>query len=378
MSSGSARCWSSTGAPGSSPTRCSSITSTRTAVPQTFERRVLAIGPRARAELRQGVWPDPPATRARCPARVRRDYAPVFLLRLFQHRQVEFLLRPFDERLCRCGPVDRASRGVSIRALAADADGPSGNPPLPRQCDGRNDDRAGVPAPPAARPDERRPLLALRRVLGESVDSPRLRNAERSNRSARRVPASGAGDHFVVDLDSAEGLVRAPTQGAVRCLFLDPSPLLDLIDARHRRSRSGGTEGAGHSMFGSGGRAQDCCASCARSFHPRPPRVNRRGERKPVAVIVQAVVGFNNIVRMLRNEETPKSRWSIRPSCRKSRRSRSPSTAAILESHDGDGSRRRADQVAASGRGVRRAAPDVGDPGPQRIRLSTARQGRRA
>jgi hypothetical protein len=42
------------------------------------------------------------------------------------------------------------------------------------------------------------------------------------------------------------------------------------------------------------------------SYSPQPPRVNRRGERKPVSSSVKAVVGLGHIVKMLRHEEKKK------------------------------------------------------------------------
>ena len=87
----------------------------------------------------------------------------------------------------------------------------------------------GVRPHPAARIDERRAVLPVRRVLAEPVDSalePGRRRCEPSS-----VGGGPDGHHFVVDLDSAEGLKRVSPGALGHALYLDASPLLALIDA---------------------------------------------------------------------------------------------------------------------------------------------------
>src|SRR5262249_39057377 len=111
-----------------------------------------------------------------------------------------------------------------------------------------------------------------------------------------------AGDNFVVDLDSSEGLVRVAEPGALRCLCLDPTPLLQRIDGDVAvRRESSYTEGGPPTTMGPGSRVR-ALRKLRSVYSPKPPRVNRRGERKPVALVVQAIIGLSNIARMLRNE----------------------------------------------------------------------------
>jgi len=55
-------------------------------------------------------------------------------------------------------------------------------------------------------------------------------------------------------------------------------------------------------MIGRGGRLR-VLRKLRSIYSPKPPRIDRRGERKPVAVVVQTIVGLSNIARMLRNEQ---------------------------------------------------------------------------
>lgn len=230
--------------------------------------------------------------------RAARDYAPVFLLRLFQHRQIEFLLRPLD-----AGYADPALWSELHEAYQfAHSQRMLTVPQEIRRCHDNATAETTI---------EREYLhLLLLELINDGHFSPydafwvnRWIPRGCASLNLKSVRSAGGDEHasgqFVVDLDSAEGLVRAPASGALRCLFLDPSPLLAMIDLD---LASRGSEREGHSMFGIGGRTK-VLRKLRTVFSPKPARVNRRGERKPVAVIVQAVVGFNNVVRMLRNEQ---------------------------------------------------------------------------
>lgn len=234
--------------------------------------------------------------------RTAREYTPLFLLRLFQHRQVEFLLQPFENGQADPGTWSQLHEAYqyahSQRFLNV------------RQEVRRSHEMATVETT-----IEREYLhLLLLDLMNAGHFSPydafwvnQWIPGRCDELTLKSVRAAGAGggtaDHFVVDLDSSEGLVRAPASGAVRCLYLDPSPLLTLIDADIAARRDGKhNEGGPPTVIGRGGRLK-VLRKLRSVYSPKPPRVNRRGERKPVAVVVQAVVGLSNIARMLRNEK---------------------------------------------------------------------------
>jgi hypothetical protein len=233
--------------------------------------------------------------------RAARDYAPVFLLRLFQHRQVEFLLQPFES-----GQADPATWSELHEAYQFAHS--------QRLLTVRQEIRRSHDTSTMETTIEREYIhLLLLELMNDGHFSPYdafwvnqwiPRGCEALTLKSVRPAAVGnrGGDHFVVDLDSAEGLVRASAPGAVRCLYLDTAPLLEAID-KDIAARSDSIEGdGGPPTIGRGGRLK-VLRKLRAVYSPKPPRVIRRGERKPVAVIVQAVVGFNDVVRMLRNEQ---------------------------------------------------------------------------
>jgi hypothetical protein len=230
-------------------------------------------------------------------ARAGRDYAPVFLLRLFQHRQIEMLLLPFEpgnpDPIAWAELHEAYQYAHSQRVLAE-----------PQEVR-RNHDT--VAAKTTIEREYVHLLLSDRladghlapydafwvnRWLARASSALHLRSIQGSGASAAES------EHFVVDLDSAQGLVRSPARGAVRCLLLDPAPLLALIDEGIRDLRDGAKPVP--RAKGPGGAATLKLLRKLRTLYsPKPPRVARRGERKSVAVIVEAVVGFDDIVRML-------------------------------------------------------------------------------
>ena len=234
-------------------------------------------------------------------ARTARDFTPLFLLRLFQHRQVEFLLQPFAN-----GQADRATWAELHEAYQYAHS--------QRLLNVRQEIRRSHEMATVETTIEREYLhLLLLDLMNAGHFSPydafwvnQWIPSRCDALTLKSVCAARAGertaDHFVVDLDSSEGLVRVPASGAVRCLFFDPAPLLALIDADIAARRDGTHREGGTSTVGSGGRIKVLC-KLRSVYSPKPPRVNRRGDRKPVAVVVQAIVGLSNIVRMLRYEQ---------------------------------------------------------------------------
>ncbi len=120
----------------------------------------------------------------------------------------------------------------------------------------------------------------------------------------------GDGNYFVVDLDSAEGLKRATAANPENALALDPMPLLALIEAEIETLRDPRRQASVPSSFGRA-RQMTLLRKAAASFTPKPQRVSRRGERKPLTSTVKVIVGLEPIMRMLRYEE--KKKFAARP-----------------------------------------------------------------
>ncbi len=232
--------------------------------------------------------------------RAARDFTPLFLMRLFQHRQVEFLLAPLDN-----GPADT---GTWTQLHEAYQYAHSQRLLDVRQEVRRSHELAAV----ETTIEQEYVHLLLLDLMNAGHFSPYdafwvnqwLPTAyDGVTLTSLRSTGATAGDYFVVDLDSSEGLVRAADPGALRVLRLDPTPLLERIDVDVAARRAGTlSEGGPPTTIGRGNRVK-VLKKLRSVYSPKPPRIDRRGERKPVALVVQAVVGLNNIARMLRNEQ---------------------------------------------------------------------------
>jgi hypothetical protein len=232
--------------------------------------------------------------------RAARDFTPLFLLRMLQHRQIEVLLQPFTN-----GQVDTGTWSELHEAYQY-----------------AHSQRLLTVCQEIRRPHEMATVettieqeylhLLLLDLINAGHFSPYDAfwvnqwipiNCEGLTLKSMRRPSDRTTDHFVVDLDSSEGLVRASPSGALRCLFLDPTPLLARIDSGIAARRDGiHSEGGPPTTLGQGSRLK-VLRKLRSVFSPKPPRVTRRGERKPVAVVVEAIVGLTNILRMLRSEQ---------------------------------------------------------------------------
>jgi hypothetical protein len=102
---------------------------------------------------------------------------------------------------------------------------------------------------------------------------------------------------FVVDTDSSDGLKRALVAGG-KLLYFDSSPLSAMIDQEIASLRDGAT--LAHQAT-SAVRAGQLALLKKLSilFAPNPVNIERRAERKPVALAVQAIAGFPSIVQEL-------------------------------------------------------------------------------
>ena len=114
-------------------------------------------------------------------------------------------------------------------------------------------------------------------------------------------------DAFAVDLDGDEGLRRMSPRPTGTLRLLDPAPLLALIDREIASLRDGSAGARGPEALGRSRRLK-VLLKLALLCAPKPPRITRRGERRAVAMPVQAVRGFMPIARALRHglrQESP-------------------------------------------------------------------------
>ncbi|HEX4523295.1 MAG TPA: hypothetical protein VH704_07225 [Casimicrobiaceae bacterium] len=104
---------------------------------------------------------------------------------------------------------------------------------------------------------------------------------------------------FVVDLDGSDGLKRPQDgQGDLaesRLLYFDSSPLRTIIDQETTSLRESATLPEGTTPASRAGQLA-LLHKLAILFAPVPVDIKRRAERKPVALAVQAIAGFQYIV----------------------------------------------------------------------------------
>jgi hypothetical protein len=238
-------------------------------------------------------------------ARGWREYAPAVVLRIFRHRQVEFLLRPFLND----APIPGTWAEVHAAYQFAEAQGWSHHP-IP--------DKGDRDTPPSTLQKEYVHILLLELMNGGQFSPYDAFWLSRWIPHWNQV-VSLKGDlidrgpeahDFVVDLDSAEGLKRVSPGQLGHALYLDASPLLAMIEAEIVSLHDPLNPVRVPSSFGSS-RQVKLLRKVAANYSPRPPRINRRGERKAAASAVKAVIGLGNIMRMLRHEE--KKRFAAAP-----------------------------------------------------------------
>ena len=108
---------------------------------------------------------------------------------------------------------------------------------------------------------------------------------------------------FVVDLGGSDGLKRTSANESQLLsgdlLYLDSSPLSVMIDRELTSLRNGATPSHGAMSAVRAGQLA-LLSKLAILFAPSPIEIERRAERKPVALAVQAILGFPNIVDELR------------------------------------------------------------------------------
>ena len=225
-----------------------------------------------------------------------REHLPFVALRLFQHRQIELLLRPFiDERSTRFSwkELHEAYRFVHSRGLL--------HHPLPvSRCHSPRKAETTL---------EREYIQVLLQDLMNSGQLPPHDAFWASQSIPRWCQAVALVSHqfriaehgFVVDLDGDAGLARLTRESAGTCHGLDTGSVLasmrdEIASLRDAPVRPG--EGSPLGRARQLKLLRKLNVLCA----PERPVIARRGERKPTALKVEVAVGMAQILRKLRNK----------------------------------------------------------------------------
>jgi hypothetical protein len=229
-----------------------------------------------------------------------RAHAHSVVVQLFHHRHIEFLLRFIRFKKHISGQWRELhetykfaqSRGIAMQGIAA----------------GQTDGRDGI----STTPEQQYIRLLLLELMNNGQFSPReaLWADSWFNRwckvlhlqSNEAMGGIHAGQKaFVVDLDAADGLKWPATAAAGNPLFLDPSPLMAMIDAE--LSSLGDSDALCGALTSAGRDGKVALLTKLKAvFDPNPVRIARREERTTVALAVQTIVGVSNIIQVLREE----------------------------------------------------------------------------
>ncbi|HTP48649.1 MAG TPA: hypothetical protein VMQ50_17185 [Casimicrobiaceae bacterium] len=222
------------------------------------------------------------------------DFAPVVLVQLFRHRNAEGLLSLFRYEQLASGwwrDLYDAYRFAQSRDLAAR-----------RTQAGRGG--------PAGTLDSLFIQILLLQLMNSGQFMPREAFWAREWLSVwcdalSLQPGGGTrkqGEGFVVDLNDTDGLKRPASQPMRAPLYLDSTPLLALIDQQVTALR-----GSAAGVHGRGSAAHPAqlalLAKLRGLFSSKPVHIERRGERKAVALMTaQVVAGLPSIIRTLHEE----------------------------------------------------------------------------
>jgi hypothetical protein len=226
-------------------------------------------------------------------------HAHFVLVKLFHHRQTEFLLRfiRFKKRIPgQWKEIHEAykyalMRGIAMHSVAGDAE------------DSRE---------MATTPEQQYIRLLLLEVINNGQFSPRdalwadgwFNRWSRGLRLEWRETATGinvARKGFVVDLDGSDGLRRPASAAPRNPLYLDPTPLAALIDKELESLRS--PDAPGDSMTPATRAGKVALLNKLKAIYaPVHVQITRRGEREPVALAIQLVTGLPSIIQILREE----------------------------------------------------------------------------
>lgn len=237
------------------------------------------------------------------PARGWHEHLTTVLLRLFQHRQVEFLLRPFFTS--EHSDLDGWA-GLHGAYRYADAIGARLHPLVSRRCHEECGEASTLER-------EYIHLLLLQLLNGGHLSPYEAfwlnRNIPRwcavlllSLQADTARAAAGCVDHrLVVDLDSAAGLAWPSGSPAGTPRFLDPAPMLALIRDEIVALSDPARSPARSSPLRRG-RQLKLLGAIATNCLPKAAPIDRRGARLPAVSTVEAVVGLAQITRLLRHE----------------------------------------------------------------------------
>ena len=239
------------------------------------------------------------------PSRGGREYLTTVLLRLFQHRQVEFLLRPFisEHSIPDCwSELHGAYRYAESAGMLFQ--------PLESR---RGDEERGEES---TLEREYIHILLMELLNGGHLSPyeafwvsrqiPRWHAVLSLQLEHACAAPERADQRFVVDLDSAEGLVRPSRSPAGTHRYLDPAPMLALIHDEIASLRDPARPVDSSSPFRRGRQLKllrNLNAICL----PKPAPINRRGERLPLVSTVEAIVGLSQITRRLGQEKRKKA-----------------------------------------------------------------------
>lgn len=224
------------------------------------------------------------------------EHEPLVLVQLFEHRKVEFLLRSFrykkrsSDQWRQLHEMYRLSRE---RDLLHRSDGSSQADGKRRRMGKLEQQYLQILLLEAMNGGQFSPREALwaHRWFARWCSGPGLQLAQVNG----RVHFEPKG--FVVDMGGSDGLKRAPPEGD-KLLYFDSSPLSALIDREIASLRDGTTLPSQTTPAVRGQLA--LLNKLSILFAPNPVNIERRAERKPVALAVQAIAGFAHIVEELR------------------------------------------------------------------------------
>ena len=238
-----------------------------------------------------------------------RKHEPVLLAQLFHHRKIEFLLRflRYKKRsselwrqlheMYRCA----RERGLPDRCDAGGASDGKGR--TTGEFEQQYLQILLLEAMNSGRFSPREGLWAYR-WFARWCSAPGLQLAQLED--CARIAPTG----FVVDPSGSDGLRRALSNERMpqgNLLHLDSSPLRAMIDQASASLRDGATTALPHQLTAAVRAGQIALLNkLSILFAPTPVDVERRAERKPVALAVQAIVGFPYIVEELcKNAQKP-------------------------------------------------------------------------
>lgn len=143
--------------------------------------------------------------------------------------------------------------------------------------------------------------LSPREALWADAWLSRWCRAARLQSRKEKGRALGTESGFVVDPDGTDGLKRAVPSTATNALLLDTSPVMELI-SEELKSQAPTDSQLDTSAFATRAGQIALLKKLAVIIAPEPIRIKRRGERNPIAMTVEGVAGFADIVQVLREE----------------------------------------------------------------------------